>query len=53
MGGPNNTNLELYREGRDVIFTIRDFGVGVYENVKKKYKLQSDLEPRKVPDPAA
>jgi anti-sigma regulatory factor (Ser/Thr protein kinase) len=36
--------VELYRDGRDVIFTIRDFGVGVYENVKAKYKLQSDLE---------
>ncbi|HEX4775047.1 MAG TPA: DUF4325 domain-containing protein [Candidatus Saccharimonadales bacterium] len=36
--------VKLYRDGRDVIFTIRDFGVGVYENVKAKYKLQSDLE---------
>jgi anti-sigma regulatory factor (Ser/Thr protein kinase) len=36
--------VELYREGRDVIFTIRDFGVGVYENVKANYKLRSDLE---------
>ena len=36
--------LELYRDGHDLVFTIRDFGVGVFENVKKKYGLSSDLE---------
>ena len=36
--------VELYRDGRDLVFTIRDFGVGVFENVKKKYDLNSDLE---------
>ena len=36
--------IELYRDGQDLIFTIRDFGIGVFENVKHKYKLQSDLE---------
>lgn len=36
--------VELYRDGRDLVFTIRDFGVGVFENVKKKYNLNSDLE---------
>lgn len=36
--------IELYRDGKDLIFTIRDFGVGVFENIKKKYKLATDLD---------
>lgn len=36
--------VELYRDGHDVIFTIRDYGVGVFENVKSEYGLASDLE---------
>jgi anti-sigma regulatory factor (Ser/Thr protein kinase)/predicted transcriptional regulator len=36
--------IEFYRDGHDLVFTIRDFGVGVFENVKKKYGLNSDLE---------
>lgn len=36
--------VELFRDGNDIIFVVRDFGVGVYENVKTKYKLHSDLE---------
>jgi anti-sigma regulatory factor (Ser/Thr protein kinase) len=36
--------IELYRDGKDLVFTVRDFGVGVFENIKKKYKLDRDLD---------
>jgi anti-sigma regulatory factor (Ser/Thr protein kinase) len=35
--------IELYRDGEELVFTIRDFGIGVFENIKKKYKLGTDL----------
>jgi anti-sigma regulatory factor (Ser/Thr protein kinase) len=36
--------IELYRDEKDLVFTVRDFGVGVFENIKKKYELSTDLE---------
>ena len=36
--------VELYRDNHSLVFTIRDFGLGVYETIKLKYKLASDLE---------
>lgn len=42
--GSEYITIELYRDGRDVLFTVRDFGVGVFENVKEKYRLATDLE---------
>lgn len=42
--GSERIKVELYRDGRDLMFTIRDYGIGVFENIKKKYGLNSDLE---------
>jgi len=36
--------VELYRDGSSLVFTVRDFGLGVYETVKSKYHLANDLE---------
>lgn len=36
--------VELFRDGKDVIFIVRDYGIGVFENVKAKCGLSSDLE---------
>ena len=36
--------VELYRDGKDLVFTIRDFGIGVFNNVRTKYELATDLE---------
>lgn len=36
--------VELYRDQQSLVFTIRDFGLGVYETVKAKYHLANDLE---------
>jgi anti-sigma regulatory factor (Ser/Thr protein kinase) len=36
--------IELYRDNKDLVFIVRDFGVGVFEKIKKKYKLDTDLD---------
>ena len=36
--------IELFREDKSVVFVIRDFGLGVYETIKNRYKLNTDLE---------
>lgn len=42
--GSEQIKVELYRDKQSLVFTIRDFGLGVYETIKSKYKLASDLE---------
>lgn len=36
--------VELYQESHSLVFVIRDYGVGVFENIKAKMHLKSDLE---------
>lgn len=36
--------IELYRDDKDLIFTIRDFGIGVFNNVRIKYGLNTNLD---------
>ena len=36
--------VTLYREKQSLVFSVRDFGLGVFETIKSKYGLVNDLE---------
>jgi anti-sigma regulatory factor (Ser/Thr protein kinase) len=36
--------VTVYREKQSLVFSVRDFGLGVYETIKTKYGLANDLE---------
>jgi anti-sigma regulatory factor (Ser/Thr protein kinase) len=36
--------VTLYREKQSLVFSVRDFGLGVFETIKSKYGLANDLE---------
>jgi len=39
-----NIEVEIYKSGNNLIFTVNDFGIGVYKNVMRKKNLKSELE---------
>lgn len=39
-----NIEVEVYKSGNSLIFTVNDFGIGVFKNVMKKKNLASELE---------
>lgn len=39
-----NIEVEVYKSGNNLIFTVNDFGIGVFKNVMKKKNLESELE---------
>jgi anti-sigma regulatory factor (Ser/Thr protein kinase) len=41
--GSEKIKIKIKREGKDVVFTIEDWGVGIFENIKNKFKLPDTL----------
>jgi len=39
-----NIEIEVSISGSSLVFTVNDFGIGVFRNVMNKYKLKSELE---------
>ena len=39
-----NIEVELYNDADNIVFTIRDFGIGVFNSIKSKFGLSSDLD---------
>lgn len=39
-----NIKIQITNDGYKVVFTVRDYGIGVFKNVQKKFKLKNEIE---------